>query len=299
MSTGYALGEAGTRALLADACAAAGLNPGGARLLRLGSNAVYRLAGPVVARVGRAGAEIEGARRTVRVARWLESVGYPAVRAIAVGQPVVVDGHAVTFWEAVSDDGSEYATIAQVAEVIARLHELAAPEALRLPELRPFENAGDRIASSRWLSPDDRDFMNAELARLQDGYAGLEFALPHGVIHGDASIGNVLSDADGHPVVIDLDDFATGPREWDLIQTALYYDRFGWHARGEYATFARAYGRDVMQWPGYPTLADVREFIIVTWIVQKASENEKTAAEARKRLAALRTGASRKDWQPF
>jgi hypothetical protein len=48
-----------------------------------------------------------------------------------------VNGHAVTFWEAVSDEGSEYATIAQVAEVIARLHALTAPEVLRLPELQP------------------------------------------------------------------------------------------------------------------------------------------------------------------
>jgi Ser/Thr protein kinase RdoA (MazF antagonist) len=91
-----------------------------------------------------------------------------------------------------------------------------------LPELQPFENASERIASSDWLGPDDRDFMASELARLQAGYARLEFVLPRGVIHGDASIGNVLRDPGGRPAVIDLDDFATGPREWDLIQTAIY-----------------------------------------------------------------------------
>jgi Ser/Thr protein kinase RdoA (MazF antagonist) len=204
----------------------------------------------------------------------------------------------VTFWEAVSD-GDDYASIAQVAEVIARLHVLDAPETIRLPELQPFANAGERIASSDWLNPDDREFMTSELARLQAGYARLEFALPHGVIHGDANIGNVLRDPDGHPVVIDLDDFTTGPREWDLILTALFYDRFGWHTHEEYETFTKVYGYDIMQWPGYPMLADIREFIMVTWVVQKAGENEKTAAEARKRVDALRTGASRKDWLPF
>jgi Ser/Thr protein kinase RdoA (MazF antagonist) len=299
MNSGYALAEAQTRALLTEACAAAGLDPDGARLMRLGSNAVYHLAGPVVARIARPDAESEKPRRTVAVARWLESVDYPAVRAIRVDQPVVVNSHAVTFWEAVSDDGSEYASIAQVAEVIARLHALTAPGTLRLSELRPFANAGERIASSEWLSPGDRDFMNSELARLQAGYARLEFALPHGVIHGDANVGNVLRDPAGRPVVIDLDDFATGPREWDLILTALYYDRYGWHTREEYETFTKAYGYDIMQWPGYPMLADIREFIMVTWVAQKASENEKTAAEARKRVDALRTGASRKDWLPF
>jgi Ser/Thr protein kinase RdoA (MazF antagonist) len=299
MNSGYALAETETRALLTEACAAAGLDPDGARLMRLGSNAVYHLAGPVVARIARPDTEAGKARRTVEVARWLESAGYPAVRAIGVDQPVVVNSHAVTFWEAVSDDGSEYASIAQVAEVIARLHALAAPQALRLPELRPFENAGERIASSGWLSPGDRDFMDGELARLEAGYAGLEFALPHGVIHGDANVGNVLRDPGGRPIVIDLDDFATGPREWDLILTAIYYDRYGWHTREEYQTFTKAYGYDIMQWPGYPMLADIREFIMVTWVAQKASENEKTSAEARKRVDTLRTGASRKDWLPF
>jgi Ser/Thr protein kinase RdoA (MazF antagonist) len=299
MDRGYALGGAGMLALLTEACAAAGLDANGARLLRLGSNGVYRLAGPVVVRIARPGAGTETAQRTVAVARWLESVGYPAVRAIGVDQPVMVNGHAVTFWEAVSDDGNEYATITQVAEVIARLHALTAPETLRLLELQPFANAEQRIASSGWLRPDDQDFMASELARFQAAYTRLEFALPRGVIHGDASIGNVLSDPGGHPVVIDLDDFATGPREWDLIQTAIYYDRFGWHTREEYEAFTKVYGYDIMQWPGYPALADIREFIMATWVIQKAGESEKMSAEARKRVNALRTGASRKDWLPF
>jgi aminoglycoside phosphotransferase (APT) family kinase protein len=140
--------------------------------------------------------------------------------------------------------------------------------------------------------------MERELARMQDEYARLEFVLPHGVIHGDANIGNVLSDQ-GNPVVIDLDDFATSPREWDLIKTAIFYDHFGWHTQEEYETFTKVYGYDIMQWSGYPVLAEVREFIIVIWIAQKATENEKTSAESRKRLNALRAGASRKDWSPF
>jgi thiamine kinase-like enzyme len=299
MNVGYALGEAETRALLQQACAVAGLSADGARLLRFGSNAVYRLAAPVVARIARLDADPETAWRAVAVARWLQSEGYPAVRAIDVDQPAVIGGRAVTFWEAVSDNGGEYATIAEVAQVIARLHHLAVPDDLRLPELEPFENAGRRIATSEWLSPGDREYMTGELARLQDEYDRLDFVLPRGVIHGDANIGNVLHDRDGNPVVIDLDGFAVGPREWDLIQTALFYDHYGWHTREEYETFARVYGYDIMRWPGYPVLADAREFIQATWMIQKATENEKTAAEARKRLSALRDGTSRKDWLPF
>jgi aminoglycoside phosphotransferase (APT) family kinase protein len=299
MDKGYALGEARTRALLQEACEATGLDASGARLLRLGSNAVYRLQAPVVARIARPDAGTETARRTVAVARWLESAGYPAVRVVRIEQPVLADGHAVTFWDAVSDDGDEYATITQVADVIARLHALTAPESLRLPELDAFAGFSERIASSAWLTASDRDFLVRESARLRGEYAGLDFVLPHGVIHGDANVGNVLRDPQGNPVVIDLDNFSTGPREWDLVETALFYDRYDWHSREEYETFVNVYGYDIRRWPGYPVLADVRELAMVTWIVQKAGENEKTAEEARKRVDAIRTGASRKDWLPF
>ncbi|SEG90211.1 hypothetical protein SAMN04489712_12570 [Thermomonospora echinospora] len=109
----------------------------------------------------------------------------------------------------------------------------------------------------------------------------------------------MLRDRHGEAKLIDLDGFAVGPREWDLALTAIYFDSFGWHTREEYETFAKVYGLDIMQWPGYPVMREVREFLMVTWIAQKASESERTAQEAAKRIAALRTGASRKDWQPY
>jgi hypothetical protein len=231
-----AMSEAGTLAILRQACEVAGLNADSARLLRLGSNAVYRLTAPVVARIARPEGDTAAARRMVEVARWLESVAYPAVRAIPLDQPVVLDSHAVTFWEAVSDDSDEYATIGQVAAVIARLHKMTAPDDLCLPALEPFRNVGQRIAESRWLTGDDRTWMTIELGRL---------------------------------------------------------------TREEYETFTRVYGYDLLQWPGYPVLAAVREFIMVTWMILKAAGSGPTSAEARKRLHTLRTGDSRKDWDPF
>lgn len=266
--------------------------------MRMGSNAVYHLATPVVARVSRQD-DASRARQTVAVARWLAGVGYPAVRAVEVRQPVEIDGHAVTFWESVSGDGEQYASIGQVAEVIAALHRLTAPTSLKLPELAPFDNAARRIGRNTWLGSADRDFLIEQLAVMQAQYADLDFALPRGVIHGDANIGNVLRDATGRPVVIDLDGFAVGPREWDLILTAIYFDSFGWHTREEYETFVRVYGFDIMQWPGYLALRAIREFLMVTWVIQKAGESPKIAAEAQKRITALRTGASRKDWEPY
>jgi len=285
--------------ILQKACATVGLDSHGARLLRVGSNAVFRLTAPVVARISRSGASVDQARRAVAVARWLESVDYPAVRAVDVDQPVIVDQHVVTFWDALSDDGDQYATVGEVAEVLARLHALTAPDSLCLPDLAPFENAAHRIEVNDWLTPDDRAFLTSKLAELQDKYSQLEFVLPPGVIHGDASIGNVLRDYRGNPVVIDLDGFAIGPREWDVVLTAMYYDSFGWHTRQEYETFVRIYGFDIMTWSGYPVLREIREFLMVTWVIQKAGESQQIAAEARKRIEALRRGGSRRDWQPY
>jgi aminoglycoside phosphotransferase (APT) family kinase protein len=299
MMTQTELNPARAGALLEKACVSVGFDPEGARLLRIGSNAVYRLAAPVVVRIARSGASLGQAQRSVAVARWLESVGFPAVRAVNVDQPLVVDQHVVTFWGAVSDDGDQYASVREVAEILVKLHALHAPGSLHLPPLAPFENAARRIEVNGWLAPGDRAFLTSRLAELQDKYEQLEFVLPPGVIHGDASIGNVLRDYQGDPVLIDLDGFAIGPREWDVVLTAIYYDSFGWHTREEYETFVQVYGFDIMTWPGYPVLREVREFLMVTWVIQKAGESETTAAEARKRIAALRTGASRKDWQPY
>ncbi len=131
--------------VLERACLIVGIEAEGARLLRIGSNTVYRLAVPVIVRISRPGADVEHARRTVAVARWLESINYPAVRVIDVDQPVVLDGHTITFWEAVSDDGDQYATVGEVAEVLVKLHKLVAPTDLHLPKLERFEDAAKRI----------------------------------------------------------------------------------------------------------------------------------------------------------
>jgi aminoglycoside phosphotransferase (APT) family kinase protein len=287
-----------TRATLDRACKIAGFDQRGARLLRLGENAMFRLAEPIVVRIARTAAYEPDARKEVAVARWLEAENYPAVRALPIDQPLVIDGYVVTFWEAVSDE-EVYGTPAEVAALLVRLHALTPPAGMDLQPLRPFARAERRIEQNGWLSPGDRSFLRTRLEELRARYAQLQFTLSPGVIRGDASVGNVIHDGDGRPVLIDLDGFAIGPREWDLVLTAIYYDSFGWHTAVEYAAFAEVYGFDVMRWPGYPVLRDVREFLMVTWLSQKAGHDEQVAAEVRKRIASLRTGSSKRDWQPY
>jgi Ser/Thr protein kinase RdoA (MazF antagonist) len=285
------------RLTLDAAAAEVGLDADGAELLRLGENAVYRLGDSVIARVARS-ADREGELRSeVDVARWLQSVGYPAVRALPVEQPAVVGDRAVTFWRSVADT-DDYASPREVAGLLRRLHGLEPPTELSLPALAPFARA-ERRRSEAALPKADRSFLGQRLRELRSQYQRLRFDLPPGVIHGDASVGNVIRDAAGQPVVIDLDGFAIGPREWDLVLTALYFDRFGWHTQQEYEEFVDVYGVDVMRWDGYPVLADVREFLMVTWLSQKAGDGARTAEEVGKRIEALRTGGSRRDWLPY
>jgi aminoglycoside phosphotransferase (APT) family kinase protein len=133
----------------------------------------------------------------------------------------------------------------------------------------------------------------------RDAFASMKFPLKRGVVHGDANVGNVLVDPHGEAVVIDLDSFSVGPREWDLIQTALFADRLGWHTAEEYRTFVEVYGYDVTAWDGYETLADMREIAMIAWLAKKAATDEKAAAEVHKRITAMRTGGSRRDWGAY
>jgi hypothetical protein len=289
-----------TRRTLEIACSAARLGVQGAELLRLGENAIYRLRPvPLVARIARTIDYLPDIETEVAVARWLESVGFPAVRlAGPADQPVVADGRVVTFWELVSER-TEYGTVAELAVLLRWLHDLEPPPSLVLPGLRPFARVDARIRDAD-LGEADRVFLRARLAELQERYARLEFVLPAGPVHGDANVGNIIRrQADGVAVLIDLDGFAAGPREWDLVLTAMYFERFGWHTAQEYGEFVAGYGFDVMSWPGYRVLRDVRELIMVAWLAQNTRESPEIAAEVSKRIADLRGGDGRRDWAPF
>ncbi len=291
---------ASTRRTLEVACVAAGVGAEGAELLRLGENAIYRLRSmSLVVRIARTADYLPDIETEVAVARWLESVEFPAVRLAGPDvQPVVADGRVVTFWELVTER-AVYGTVAELAALLRRLHDLEPPSTPVLPELRPFGRVELRIARAG-LSEDDRRFLRDRLADLRARYAALEFVLPSGPVHGDANVGNILRrQADGVAVLIDLDGFAAGPREWDLVLTAMYFQRFGWHTAQEYAAFAEIYGFDVMSWPGYPVLADIRELTMVTWLAQNACESPEIATEVAKRVADLRSGAGHRDWAPF
>ncbi|MEV0926815.1 aminoglycoside phosphotransferase family protein [Streptomyces spongiicola] len=286
--------------VLREACEAAGLDASGAELLRLGSNAVYRLASlPIIVRIARGSALLPELERAVAVARWLEAVDFPATRVpVDIAQPVVVRGLVVTFWESVQEQ-EEYATVGELADLLRRLHWLEEPVSLGLPYFDPMAKLSSSLDGLDAVSEEDRSFLEQRAARLGKEYDRLDFVLPFGMIHGDANIGNVLRHRNGSAALIDLDGFALAPREWDLVLTSLYYDRYGWHTEGEYAEFVHRYGFDLMNWPGYETLADLRELMMVAWLGHQVGVSERSGAEFARRMRSLRTGEGRDAWNPF
>lgn len=269
-------------------------------MLRLGSNAVYRLAsGPVIVRVARDPDALDEMERAVRAARWLEGEDFPATRVLGgVAQPSVVGGRVVTFWEN-AQEREDYGTVGELADLLRRLHWLEEPEPLRLPYFEPFAKLDRSLRRLDGVDLEDRAFLEERAGKLHKEYDRLDFVLPFGMIHGDANIGNVLRHRDGHAILIDLDGFALAPREWDLILTAIYYERYGWHTRDQYEEFVYRYGFDLMNWPGYEVLADLRELMMVVWVGHQVATSERSAEEFARRMLSLRTGGGRHEWQPF
>jgi len=289
--------ERSARAALEEACAVAGLDPASAELIRLGENAVFRLRSQdVVARIGRSADMVRTVERQLAVSRWLAENDVPAIRALDVAQPVIVRGRVVAFWES-ADDDVRYGSTAELGWILRRLHGLSQPPGLRLPTLAPFTTARARIAVVP-ISDADRHYLSERADELETAFNGLQFSSADVVLHGDANVGNLILDWHDRAVLSDLDSFCTGPCEWDLALTALFYARFGWHTREEYEAFVRAYGSDVLQWDGFDVLADVRELLMVAWLAQNARAGE-VADELRRRLDTMRNGDPRTGWRPF
>ena len=265
------------------------------RLLRHGSHAVYAV-GDVVARVGPDGVAARAAApRALAVARWLADVDFPAVRALADGdlavpQPVAADGHLVTFWHRLDGEpaGTTHGSTADLGALLRRFHVLRLPADLRPEPMDPVGRITRQLGGAVGLPDADRAFLEARVADVAARYAVLPPLLPSGHLHGDATVANVVLDRAGRPTLIDLDLLRTGPREWDLLRTAVYARRLGWHTAAEYRRFADAYGVDVAAAPGFDVLADLTELLQVAWLADAAAARPALAAELALRVADLR-----------
>ncbi len=281
---------------LQKACTQAGLGGEGAELLRLGENAIYQLSAvPVVIRIARAADRLPRVKKELCVARWLAAANVPAVRVLdGIDQPLMVDGHPVSFWHTVTG-GDPVPTDVDLARLLAAFH-AARDCPCELANFDPLRTSQSRLAQAH-IDQVDREFLEGRCAELNDQLQHLAFALPHGPIHGDAHTRNLLTDR-GQVVLLDFEAAAVGPREWDLLPTAIGVDRYG-RSEKQYWEFAETYGFDVRAWTGYPVLREVRELTMTTWIMQNIGESPAVAAEFALRVASLRERDFRRAWNFF
>lgn len=280
--------------LLHAVCHAVELDPAGAHLLRHHTNAVYQLARhPVVVKITRPGSGRDRSSQAVAIAEALARTGVPSVRLWpGLDQPVrIADGFA-TFWEAV--DVVREPSAAELAEPLRRLHALGPEVFSAVPRLDPFGAIAHSLSRPTVLDDQDLRFLHAYAEELAPDYAALSYQCPNQLIHGDAHHSNTLVGPAG-PVLADWESARMGPPEWDLVTVAVHCRRFD-HPPGEYEEFAERYGRDVRDWPGYQTLAAVRELRMITTNAWKSAPGSPAATEVLGRVTALREGDRERRW---
>jgi hypothetical protein len=283
--------------VLAEVCALGDLEARGAQLVRFSANAVFRLpAARAVVRIAGSLALRHRVAKVVAVANWLAEHGVPAVRLLpGLPQPVSVGPYLATVWQEVPATGPR-PTTGHLAELLRQVHRLPAPE-FELPDWAPLDDVRRRLTDSEGLAAADRRFLEARCAELAERLAELEFPLPRCVVHGDAHLGNLIAASNG-PVLCDFDATSIGPPEWDLTPLPVGLRRFG-GSRRAYRQFARGYGFDVTQWPGYPVLREVRELKMVTGVLPILRSNPKVAPELRRRLDSYRSGDTSASWSRY
>lgn len=291
--------SAGATVVMDAACREVGLDSDGAKLIRFGENALFRLsAHPVIVRVARSTEYLPSVRNEVQVSRWLDREGFPAARVLDdVEQPLVLEGCPVTFWHFI-EEGDRKATYGELGGILRDLHALTLPEELELPSFTVFGRTDLRIEKVTGISEDDREFLRKRGRELRDRLAELSFESPRGPVHGDAHVQNLMVDRGGKVLLIDFEGFSFDHPEWDLMVTATEHHSLGWQTTEQYADFVGAYGRDLRDWHGYPTLRGIQEFQMTTWLMQNVGESQEVADEYARRIASLRDDDAPRNWHP-
>jgi Ser/Thr protein kinase RdoA (MazF antagonist) len=269
-------------------CAQAGLPVSKLELLRFGSNAVFGVDEAHVLRVMRPTTSEADARREIALVREFGRLEVPTVRLAGdvAAQPLKALDCLGTVWERLTepDRHNAYCSLGRLVRIFhQRTDDLRVP----LEPWRQLASSNRRLAQQRErYASDDVRMLTQWSERIASKLDQVKQALPPGAIHGQAEVGNVLFRA-GQPVLIDFEQVSNGPREWDLVHTAVAVTRFG---RPEqcYRDFADAYGFDVRTWDGYQTYRRLWELCATTWLMQHDHRDRTVAQEIEVRLQTWR-----------
>ncbi|HEX6404747.1 MAG TPA: phosphotransferase [Pseudonocardiaceae bacterium] len=269
-------------------CAQAGLPVSRLELLRFGSNAVFGVDEAHVLRIMRPTTSEADVRREIELVREFGRLDVPSARLAGdvAAQPLRALDCLGTVWERLTEPDRDhvYRALGQLVRIFhQRTTELQVP----LQPWRQLALSDRRLAQLRdHYAAEDVRLLTQWSQRIAGDLDQVKPALPAGVIHGQAEIGNVLMRA-GQPVLIDFEQVSIGPREWDLVHTAVVVTRFG---RPEqcYRDFADSYGFDVRIWDGYQTCRRLWELCATTWLMQHDHRDRKVAQEIEVRLQTWR-----------
>ncbi len=273
------------------------LPPAGLDLLRFGNNGVFKVDDRFVIRVARPTTPADATSREVQVAEALGAAGVPVVRLadLPVEQPLTGAGCLGTVWDYIAGEPPSYR---QFGELVRHFHERTDDLSIDLPEWQPLASARRRLDELEGqYSSEDVGLLNDWYECISDELDQLLYVLPRGPIHGQAEMGNVVVH-EGTARFLDLERVCTGPREWDLIDTAATVRRFN-RPPTNYREFTEAYGFDVVRWPGFETLRRVWELRATTWLMQAANHVAGQRDEVQTRIDSWRDDEPMKVWSGF
>lgn len=277
-------------------CELAGLHGAVPELLRFGNNAVFSIGVTHVLRVMRPTTSETDVQREIDLVREFARLDVPAIRLaeLAAQQPLKAHGCLGTVWERLDEPGHD-GLYGPFGLLLHTFHERTTKLRLPLEPWQPLASSDRRLAAlDGHYSPDDIAMLARWSRRIAVELNQVEPVLPRGVIHGQAEVGNVLLRAGG-PVLIDFERVAIGPREWDLIDTAVAVTRFGL-AEQRYRDFTDAYGFDVRTWDGYQTFRRLWELRATTWLMQSSHHSHAAAREVDVRLQTWRDNDPEMRW---
>jgi aminoglycoside phosphotransferase (APT) family kinase protein len=273
-------------------CDTANLDDRDAVLLHARSNAVYHLPreGLVLRLATATPAQVDRAQKVVAVCRWLAKHDGPCLTPTDLPQPVFAAGAVATVWPFLPS--SHMPTPTDLGATLRDLHGITAPPP-PLPTYQPLTRLRealdlDTTRHTPALTPDQHAWLADHADRLHAAYQNLTSRLGTGLVHGDAHTENLLHDSATADrwVLIDFDHAAHGPRELDLLYAAP--DHFHEPAADRHA-FTRAYGHNLLTWPGWQTLRDISEAHSLASYIRRAPTTPAAATELTRRLHSLRT----------
>ena len=280
-------------------CDATGLDDRDAVLLHALSNAVYHLPhdGLVLRLATATPPQLDRAHTVVAVCRWLAEHHGPTLAPTDLPQPVIASATVATVWPYLPP--SHPPDPAALGAALRDLHAITAPPP-PVPTYQPLARLYealdlDATRDTPALSTDQHTWLTNHANRLRATYLGLTSHLGTGLIHGDAHTANLLYDpTPGRWVLIDFDHAAHGPREIDLLYAAP--DHFHTPATHRH-TFTRAYGPNLLCWPGWRTLRDISEAHSLASYIRRAPTTPAAATELARRLHSLRTADPTTRWR--